>query len=98
MQRYERAAEAYGDVPPDAELFHEARLHQATCLSLAGQHPRALALFQRAVEDKPEYVILYPAYARALERAGKAREAEDLLRRAVKQYPAAELFDALAAA
>jgi tetratricopeptide (TPR) repeat protein len=98
LQRFERAAEAYGEVPEDSDLFHEARLHQASCLSLAGRHPRALALFQRALDEKPDAVALYPAYARALERAGQAREAEDLLRRAVKQYPAAELFEALTSA
>lgn len=95
LRHFARAAEAYGGVPADSELFHEARLHQASCLSLAGQHPRALELFQRALGDKPDHVLLYPAYSQALERSGSPGEAEALLRRAVKQYPAAEVFDAL---
>jgi len=95
LRRFAKAADAYGAVPEDSELFHESRLHQASCLSLAGQHPKALELFKKGVAEKPEYVLLYPAYARALERAGNDREAEALLRRAVQKYPLAELFDAL---
>ncbi|HVE87227.1 MAG TPA: tetratricopeptide repeat protein [Myxococcales bacterium] len=95
LRHFPQAAEAYGAVPADSDLFHEARLHQASCLSLAGQHPQALALFKKAVAEKPDYVLLYPAYARALGRAGNEKEAEALLRKSVQQYPAAELFDEL---
>ncbi|HYV44847.1 MAG TPA: tetratricopeptide repeat protein [Myxococcaceae bacterium] len=95
LRHFPKAAEAYGAVPADSDLFHEARLHQASCLSLAGQHARAAELFKKGVAEKPDYVLLYPAYARALERAGNDKEAEALLRRAVQKYPAAELFDEL---
>src|SRR6185295_12086911 len=95
LRHFPKAAEAYGAVPADSDLFHEARLHAASCFSLAGQHAKALELFKKGVAEKPDYVLLSPAYARALERAGNDKEAEALLRKAVQKYPAAELFDGL---
>jgi tetratricopeptide (TPR) repeat protein len=91
------AAKAYEEVGADSELFHESRLHRATCLSRLGDHDRAFSLFRAALTDRPDYLLLYPAYARALERAGKMNEAERFLLGAVKERPAAELFEALAA-
>ena len=98
LRRFDLAAEAFGAVPADSDLALQARLHQATCLSQAGLHPRALELFRTEVVARPDHLALYPAFARALERAGQDREAESLLRRALQDHPEAELYDALAQA
>jgi tetratricopeptide (TPR) repeat protein len=96
LSHHQRAADAYAEVPESSELFHEARLHRATCLSSAGQHKAALELLKKGVEERPDYLLLYPAYARALERAGQHREAEGFITRSMKDRPSPELFDALA--
>jgi tetratricopeptide (TPR) repeat protein len=96
LGRYLRAADAYAEVPKDAELFHEARLHRAGCLSLSGAHHQALELFRAGLAEKPDYLPLYPAYARALERSGAPREAEAFLVRSSKERPVPEIFEALA--
>jgi tetratricopeptide (TPR) repeat protein len=96
LHRYLKAAEAYGELPAASELFQEARLRRATCLSLAGQHGRALELFRKGVAEKPDYLLLYSAYARALERSGSARDAEAMLKRALVERPLPELYEALA--
>ncbi len=98
MRAWGKAADAYGGVTRDAgELFHEARLHRAIALSSLGQHSKALELFKKGLEDRPDYTALIPAYARALERAGQSREAEALLARAVNDRPSGEVFEALSA-
>jgi tetratricopeptide (TPR) repeat protein len=71
-------------------------MRQASCLSLAGQHAKAVELFRQGIEEKPDYVSLYPAYARALERGGVPREAETVLNRALVDHPAPEVYEALA--
>jgi tetratricopeptide (TPR) repeat protein len=96
LRHFEQAATAYSEVPRNSELFHEARMRQASCLSLAGQHSHALELFRQGLNEKPDYVLLYPAYARALERSGSPREAELLLARAVNEHAAPEVYEALA--
>ncbi|MHB8873047.1 MAG: tetratricopeptide repeat protein, partial [Myxococcaceae bacterium] len=79
LGRFLRAADAYAEVPKEAELFHEARLHRAGCLSQSGAHRQALELLRTGLLDKPDYLPLYPAYARALERSGAPRDAEACL-------------------
>ncbi len=96
LRRFPQAAEAYAEVPTDNELFHEARLHRAMAVSQAGQHAKAFELFKQGLVDRPDYLQLYPAYARALERSGAGREAEKFLAGALKDRPAPELFEALA--
>lgn len=96
LHHFQQAAGAYGDVPADSELFHESRLHRASCLSLAGAHQQALALFKQGLRDRPDYLLLYPAYAAALERAGQLRDAEALLAQRLRANAAPELFEALA--
>ncbi len=96
MRAWAKAAEAYGGVGREAgELFHEARLHRAIALSSLGQHPKALELFKKGLEERPEYTALTPAYARALERAGMMKEAEGVLAKAVNDRPNGEVFEAL---
>jgi tetratricopeptide (TPR) repeat protein len=97
MHAWAKAAEAYGAVLPDSgDLFHEARLHRANCLSSMGQHKVALDLYRKGLEERPDYAALVPAYARALERAGQMKEAESQLSRAISDKPTAETFEALA--
>jgi tetratricopeptide (TPR) repeat protein len=96
LRHFDKAAEAYSEVPRTSELFHEARMRQASSLSLNGQHAKALELLKQGIAEKADYVLLYPAYARVLERAGSAREAENVLARAVTEHPASEIYEALA--
>ncbi len=96
LGQFSKAAEAFGEVPPDSDLVHDARLHQAISLSSGGQHRAALTLFRRNLAETPDALPLYAAYSRALERAGSGKEAEELLRNTLKARPAPELFEALA--
>jgi tetratricopeptide (TPR) repeat protein len=96
LGRHRRAAEAYSEVPAKAPMFHEARLHRAGCLSIAGAHRQALELLRAGLQDKPDYLALYPVYARALERSGAFREAEGFLAGSLEKNPDPELFQALA--
>lgn len=95
LRRYQNAAQAYGEVPATSELFHEARLHRAMALSNGGQHQKAIELFKAGIADKPDYVLLYPAYARALELSGNVRDAEGLLLKKLKDKPSTELWEAI---
>lgn len=97
MHSWQKAAEAYAAVSSEAgDLFHEARLHRANCLSSLGRHPAALELYKKGLEDRPDYVALIPAYARGLERANQPKEAELVLARALADKPTPESFEALA--
>lgn len=96
LRQYVKAAEAYAEVPPESELFSDARLHRAVCLSLAGQHRTALELFRRALGEVADPDEVYPEYARALERSGAPREAEQALARAIQARSSPELVEALA--
>ncbi|MFZ5469968.1 MAG: tetratricopeptide repeat protein [Myxococcota bacterium] len=96
LRRYQSAAEAYAAVEPEAgELFHEARMHRASCVSMLGQHKLALQLFREGLVDKPQYLQLRTSYARALERAGQAAQAESFLAKSIDEAPVPELFEAL---
>lgn len=98
LNRWRKAAEAFSEVPRSAgELFHEARMHQASALSRAGSHKQALDLTRAGIEERPDYVPLYSTRARALERAGMLREAEGFLTRSLNERPEPAIFDALAA-
>ncbi len=92
---FARAAEAYAQVPAASELHFESRLRQAAALSLAGQHGKAVELFRRLSNEQPQDPAILPPYARALERAGLAREAERLLRNGLAKTKSAELYDGL---
>jgi tetratricopeptide (TPR) repeat protein len=96
MHAWQKAADAYSAVQPDSgDLFHEARLHRANCLSSMGQHKAALDLYRKGLEERPDYAALVPAYARALERAGQLKEAETQLNKAIADKPTPETFEAL---
>lgn len=96
LRAFAKAAEAFDEVPRQAgELFGEARLHRAMCLSSAGQHRAALELFKKAHDEQADLSGLDAAWARAWERAGQPKEAEALLLRAMAQGPAPEVLDAV---
>lgn len=97
MRRFPEAAEAFAAVPDTAEIYADARLRRARSLSLAGSHPRALALLKTALQDAPEDVEVRTQYARALERSGAPAKAEALLKEGLSAGPSAALYDALAA-
>lgn len=96
LRQYERAEQAYAHVPAGHELFHEARMHRGSCLSLLGRHAEALALLETAIADRGDYLELYIAQARALERASRAGDAERALRGALERLRSPELFEAMA--
>lgn len=96
MRRFPEAAAAFAGVPSGHEVFPDARVRRARCLSLSGEHPRALALLRAALQDTPEDGEVRTQYARALERAGTPARAEAVLREGLAATPSAELYDALA--
>ncbi len=96
VRAWARAGEAFADVPVAAgELFFEARLHRALCQSALGQHRAALDALNALSVDQPGLSGLTPALARALERAGKPKDAEQLLLKAFAQRASAEVLEAL---
>lgn len=96
LLHYAKAAEAYAEVPSDAEMFHDAQLRRAICLSMAGEHAAALTLLRKAWVEHPDEPSLLVAYSRALERSGAAAEAEGVLTSAIGRHSAPELIGALA--
>lgn len=96
MRRFSTAATAFGEVPPDAEVFPDARVRRARCLSLSGDHARALVLYRAAVKETPADLELRIAHARALERSGSPSKGEAVLREALGGEGAAMAYDALA--
>jgi tetratricopeptide (TPR) repeat protein len=97
MRDWNKAIDAFQAVPKDApgDLFHEARLHRAICLSSEGQHRAALDLFKKVSEDRPGAQGLDAAWARACERAGQPKDAEALLLRAMSDAPSNETYEAI---
>lgn len=97
MHAWAKAADAYAQVKEEAgDLFHEARLHRANCLSSLGRHAQALELYKKGMDDRPDYGALVPAYARGLERANQPKEAELVLAKSLAEKPTPESFEALA--
>jgi len=97
MRRFPEAAAAFAGVPEGSEVFADARLRRARCLSLAGEHVRALALLRASLQDAPEDAEARLQYARALERSGAPAKAEAVLREGLAAGPSPALYDALAA-
>ncbi|WP_315967317.1 tetratricopeptide repeat protein [Corallococcus exiguus] len=95
-RRFSVAAADFASVPPDSEVFPDARVRQARCLSLVGDHPRALVLYRMAMSEAPDDVEVHVGYARALERSGDATRAEGVLREALAGEGGALAYDALA--
>jgi Flp pilus assembly protein TadD len=96
LRAYAKAERAFGEVAEDSDLFDEARLHRAACLSLDGVHDRALRLLEKALQDKPARAAVNTAYARALERSGASKKAEQFLLSQISSHPEGELYEALA--
>jgi tetratricopeptide (TPR) repeat protein len=96
-RHYAAAEAAYAEVPESSELFDEVRSRRAGCLSRAGQHAQAIALYEAAVAGSGEDVSLRVQYARALERSSAPDRALAVLREALARNPSAELYEALAA-
>ncbi len=90
------AEKAYAEVAPASEVFHDARLYRAQCLSILGEHRQAIFLLRQELKDRPELPSIYSAYARALERSGDPDGAALFLNDSLERMPVAELFGALA--
>ncbi len=96
LRAWARAAEAFEAVPREVgELYFEARLHRAMCLSSAGHTRAALDAFKKLNEERPALSGLDAGWARAQERAGQPREAEALLLRAFAKSSEPDVLEAL---
>jgi tetratricopeptide (TPR) repeat protein len=97
LRHFEAAAAAYAEVPESSEVFSEARVRRAVCLSQAGRHEAALALLREALAERPDEAELWVHQARAEERGGDPERAVATLKEALARKPAPELYEALAA-
>jgi Flp pilus assembly protein TadD len=97
LKNYRSAEQAFSEVPEDAELFDDARIHRAGCLSLGGHHDKALTLLKKAISDRPQRPDLLAAYARVLERSGAPHKAEQFLLSQLNDASRPEIVEALAA-
>jgi|CXWL01.1.fsa_nt_gi tetratricopeptide (TPR) repeat protein len=98
MRSYAKAADAFAGIGRESgDLYNEALLHRANCLSSLGQHRGAIEMFKKALEERPEAVAVIVGYARALERSARNKEAEGLLAKSLARQPLSEIFEALAA-
>ncbi len=96
VRNFQKAAEAFDAVPRGlGDVSFEARLHRGLSLSSLGQHKAALETMRRLQEEKPELSGLDAAFARALERAGQAKDAEAMLVRALGRGASPDLLEAL---
>ncbi|MCP3098555.1 tetratricopeptide repeat protein [Myxococcus sp. K15C18031901] len=97
MRRFSEAADAFASVPEDSDVFQDARLRRARCLSLVGQHAPSLALLRDALQASPQDPEVRAQYARALERGGAPARAVEALKEALGRTGSPVLYDALAA-
>ncbi len=97
LRQWSAAVDAFEGVPGSVgEVSDEARLHRASCLSLLSKHGAALDAFAKLLADRPDLSGVHAAYGRALERAGKVKDAEAVLLRGFRARGAApELVDGL---
>lgn len=102
LRRYGEAAAAYRAVPSsEADLYLSARANLAWCLSFAGKHSAASRALEQPLAAHPDDLRLVTTGAVVLQRAGRAAEAVELVRRALPSHEedgsaVAELYDALA--
>ncbi len=73
----------------------DAEVHRGECLSQLAQHGKASELLKALVVERPESSVAVPAYARALERAGKLKEAENALLPLLVPGAGAEAYEAV---
>ncbi|MBM4781623.1 MAG: tetratricopeptide repeat protein [Archangiaceae bacterium] len=96
VRSWAKAVEAFDAVPKDGtDLAYEARLHKAMCQSSLGQHKLSLEGFSKLNDERPALSGLSAAWGRALERAGRPKDAESTLLKAFQTARAPEVLDAL---
>jgi tetratricopeptide (TPR) repeat protein len=89
------AFESAGTSSKGAGLRFDADVHRGECLSLLGQHPKAIELLRHLTEERPDSVVPVSALSRAFERAGKLKEAETVLLPLLVQGAGAEVYEAV---
>jgi tetratricopeptide (TPR) repeat protein len=95
-RNFDQAVAAFDAVPKELkDLSMEARLHKAMCQSAMGNHRQAIEGFIKLGEERPSMAGLTGAWARALERANRPKEAETLLLRSFHPKPHPEVLEAL---
>lgn len=96
LRRFEAALAAFEQVSEaNAELYPEAQLHLAMCLSSLGRHDAALEVLGRLAAERPAWPGLDVTLARALELSGQVSRAEAELVQAFERGPSPELAEAL---
>lgn len=95
LHAFDKAVAAYAEVPATNDLYPEAQVRRAGALSLGGHHHKALEAFRAQLRERPDYLVIYTQYARALERSGSPNDAERVLREAIARWDAPELYEAL---
>jgi Flp pilus assembly protein TadD len=84
LRRWPEAAAAFGAVRPEAgELWFGARASQAHALARAGRYAEAERVLEEPLAAHPRDPRLLTTRAYVLERSGRSRQAEALLRRAL---------------
>jgi tetratricopeptide (TPR) repeat protein len=102
LRRFGDAAASFRGVPAeDADLFTNARVSLAWCLSMTGKHDEAVRALDRSLALRPGDVRVVTTAALVLQRGGRATEAVEVVRRALAEGDhdgplGAELYDALA--
>lgn len=92
------AAAAFGAVPSSAELYAQAQVHLANCLTESGDAGRAVDLLRRAIGERPGESGYYTALTAALAKLGRVGEAVELLEKRLAVQTTPEMVDALASA
>jgi len=80
LREFAEAERAFAEAQEDPRLAQEAARERAAALSRVGSHEEALRLLTASVAARPEDPDERVALSQALERAGRAREAEQVLR------------------
>lgn len=93
LRRFEAALAAFEQVR--GELYPDAQLHLAMCLSSLGRHDAALEALGRLAAERPAWPGLDVTLARALELSGQVSRAEAELVQAFERGPSPELAEAL---
>ena len=84
LRRWPEAAAAFAAVRPEAgDLWFAARVSQAQALSRAGRHAEAERALEEPLAARPQDPRLVTMRAHVLERAGRGKQAQALLRRSL---------------
>lgn len=84
IENYKRALEFYDEAIKVRPKFPEAEFQRASALTSLGRLPEAEAGFRRAIEGRRNWSLPYSALGALLVRLNREKEAEPLLREAIR--------------